>query len=117
RWFRHAPGTAGVASEQSGKTLASSLCFLHRLPSLHTMSVSSTPAADGSASVYRHPGFLSFLVARVASMVATQMQAVVVAWQVYDQTRDAMALAYVGLAQFLPMLLLLMPAGDLIDRF
>lgn len=50
-------------------------------------------------------------------MVATQMQAVVVAWQVYDQTRDAMALAYVGLAQFLPMLLLLMPAGDLIDRF
>lgn len=45
------------------------------------------------------------------------MQAVVVAWQVYDQTRDAMALAYVGLAQFLPMLLLLMPAGDLIDRF
>ena len=28
-----------------------------------------------------------------------------------------MALAYVGLAQFLPMVLLLLPAGDFVDRF
>lgn len=46
-----------------------------------------------------------------------QMQAVVVAWQVYDLTRDPLALAYVGLAQFIPMLCLLMPAGDLSDRY
>ncbi|PKO26633.1 MAG: MFS transporter [Betaproteobacteria bacterium HGW-Betaproteobacteria-9] len=81
------------------------------------MTASSSTPADASESVYRHPGFVSFLIARVAAVVATQVQAVVVAWQVYDQTRDAMALAYVGLAQFLPMLFLLMPAGDLIDRF
>ncbi|MFT4240817.1 MAG: MFS transporter [Acidovorax sp.] len=68
-------------------------------------------------SVYRHSGFLSFLAARVVAMVATQVQAVVVAWQVYDLTREPLALAYVGLAQFLPMLCLLLPAGDLIDRF
>ena len=43
---------------------------------------------------------------------AQQMQAVVVAWQVYDITRQPISLAYVGLAQFLPMLLLLIPAGD-----
>lgn len=48
--------------------------------------------------------------------LAQQMQAVIVAWQVYDITRDPMALAYVGLAQFLPMLLLLIPAGDWADR-
>ena len=47
---------------------------------------------------------------------AQQMQAVVVAWQVYDITREPISLAYVGLAQFLPMLLLLIPAGDLADR-
>ena len=47
---------------------------------------------------------------------AQQMQAVVVAWQVYGITRDPISLAYVGLAQFLPMLLLLIPAGDLADR-
>lgn len=77
------------------------------------------PEADTTpcTSVYRHAGFLAFLVARVVAVVATQVQAVVVAWQVYDMTRDPLALAYVGLAQFLPMLCLLLPAGDLIDRF
>lgn len=47
---------------------------------------------------------------------AQQMQAIVVAWQVYDITRDPLSLALVGLAQFIPMLLLLVPAGDLSDR-
>ncbi len=68
-------------------------------------------------SVYRNPGFTAFLVARVVAVVATQVQAVVVAWQVYDLTGQPLALAYVGLAQFLPMLCLLLPAGDLIDRY
>lgn len=68
-------------------------------------------------SVYRNSGFTAFLIARVVAVLATQVQAVVVAWQVYDLTRQPLALAYVGLAQFLPMLLLLLPAGDLIDRF
>ncbi|HRL54151.1 MAG TPA: MFS transporter [Acidovorax temperans] len=67
--------------------------------------------------MYRHPGFLAFISARLMAVFATQIQAVVVAWQVYDLTRDPLALAYVGLAQFLPMLCLLLPAGDLIDRF
>ena len=74
-------------------------------------------AAKPSASIYRHPGFLAFISARLMAVFATQIQAVVVAWQVYDLTRDPLALAYVGLAQFLPMLCLLLPAGDLIDRF
>ena len=66
--------------------------------------------------MYRHAGFVAFLAARLMAVFATQVQAVVVAWQVYDLTRQPLALAYVGLAQFLPMLLLLLPAGDLIDR-
>ena len=74
-------------------------------------------AAKPSASIYRYPGFLAFISARLLAVFATQIQAVVVAWQVYDLTRDPLALAYVGLAQFLPMLCLLLPAGDLIDRF
>lgn len=68
-------------------------------------------------SVYQERGFAAFLVARVAAVLAVQIQAVVVAWQVYDLTNDPMSLAYVGLAQFIPMLILLLPAGDLIDRF
>jgi MFS family permease len=60
---------------------------------------------------------LSFLLSRLAAVFAMQIQAIVVAWQVYDITRDPMALAYVGLAQFLPMVVLLLPAGDFVDRF
>ena len=67
--------------------------------------------------LFRNSGFLNFLLARIVAVCATQIQAVVVAWQVYDLTRSPMALAYVGLAQFLPMLCLLPVAGDLIDRF
>ncbi len=82
---------------------------------------SPAPGADAPppapANVYRHAGFVAFLLARVVAVVATQVQAVVVAWQVYDLTHDPLALAWVGLAQFLPMLCLLVPAGDLIDRF
>src|SRR5690606_12633428 len=78
----------------------------------------STPDVSAlPASIYRQPGFLPFLISRVLAMFAVQILAVVVVWQVYDMTRDPLSLAYVGLAQFIPMLLLLMPAGDLIDRY
>lgn len=78
--------------------------------------MSSAPAPSPT-SIYRHAGFTNFLIARLLAVLATQIQAVVVAWQVYDLTREPIALAYVGLAQFIPMLVLLLPAGDLIDRF
>lgn len=77
----------------------------------------SSATAPSPTSLYRHAGFTNFLVARLLAVLATQIQAVVVAWQVYDLTREPIALAYVGLAQFIPMLVLLLPAGDLIDRF
>lgn len=67
--------------------------------------------------VYRQPGFVSFLVSRLCAVFATQIQAIVVAWQVYAITHDPLTLGYVGLAQFLPMVLLLLPAGDVVDRF
>ncbi|MDX9874361.1 MAG: MFS transporter [Spongiibacteraceae bacterium] len=77
-----------------------------------TISVAAT-----EPRVYRQKGFLPFLLGRLSSTFAMQIQAVVVAWQVYDITREPMSLAYVGLAQFIPMLLLLLPAGDIVDRF
>ena len=54
---------------------------------------------------------------RLAAMFAMQIQAIVVAWHMYDMTRHPLTLAYVSLAQFIPMVLLLLPAGDLLDRF
>lgn len=35
----------------------------------------------------------------------------------YDLTREPLSLAYVGMAQFIPMVILLLPAGDMLDRY
>ena len=78
--------------------------------------LSATAPHTPHSSALRQPGFMPFLGARMLGFFAQQMQAIVVAWQVYDITRDPLSLALVGLAQFLPMLVLLVPAGDLSDR-
>jgi MFS family permease len=58
----------------------------------------------------------AYLSVRFATSFGTQIQSVAVGLQVYDLTRDPVALGYVGLAIFLPMLLLVLPAGDMADR-
>jgi MFS family permease len=45
-----------------------------------------------------------------------QMLAVAVGWQVYDLTRSALDLGLVGLAQFLPSVVLLLAVGHVADR-
>ena len=57
-----------------------------------------------------------YLTVRFATSFGTQIQSVAIGLQVYDLTRDPVALGYVGLAIFLPMLLLVLPAGDMADR-
>ncbi len=48
---------------------------------------------------------------------AVQILSVAVGWQVYDITRDPFDLGLVGLAQFLPALLLVLVTGFVADRF
>ncbi len=76
------------------------------------------PRATGPRSTDREErGFAAFLAARFLSNVAVQMQGVAVGWQVYELTGNPLDLGLVGLAQFLPLLLLSLPAGHLVDRF
>ena len=74
-------------------------------------------SADANASVMRHRPFRLFWLSRSLATLSFQALAVAVAWQIYSLSGRAMDLAYVGLAQFLPMLLLTLPAGQLADRF
>ncbi len=60
---------------------------------------------------------LLFLAARFFGVLASQVQSVAVGYQVYELTRDPMALGFVGLAQFLPMFALTLVAGDVADRY
>ncbi|GBQ61493.1 major facilitator superfamily transporter [Ameyamaea chiangmaiensis NBRC 103196] len=65
----------------------------------------------------RLPGFVSFLSGRGLSALANQMQAVAVGWQIYALTHKALSLGLVGLAQFLPLTLLVFVAGHAVDHF
>jgi len=68
-------------------------------------------------SLLRHPDFRLYWSIRLCSMMAFQMLAVAVGWQVYDLTGSVLALGYVGLAGFLPSLLLVFVIGQVADRF
>lgn len=80
----------------------------------------SMPApADSRAGriAFTHPGFVLFQIARFLIVAAVEMQAVAVGWQVYDITKRALDLGLVGLAQFLPGILLFLVSGHASDRF
>jgi MFS family permease len=56
-------------------------------------------------------------IAVAAMSVAGQMADVAVGWQVYAIHRNPLDLGLIGLAEFLPLPLLALPAGTLADRF
>jgi MFS family permease len=73
--------------------------------------------AAGKDSVFREPSYLRFWFARICSTISFQVAAVAVGWQMYALTHSTFALGMVGLAQFLPMLCLMLVVGHVADRF
>ena len=75
------------------------------------------PKKHARSLLAEHPAFRLFWCARTASALSFQMQAVAVGWQIYELTHSTFQLGMVGLAQFLPMVLLTLPAGHAADRY
>ena len=69
------------------------------------------------SSLRSHRPFALYWVSRVSSMIALQMQAVAVAWQMYDITHNPLDLGLVGLIQFIPAILFVLIAGHIADRY
>jgi MFS family permease len=67
-------------------------------------------------SPLRHRDFSLLLVVLVTETFALQMAFVAIGWQVYSVRENPLDLGIVGLAEFLPLLLLALPAGHLADR-
>jgi len=75
------------------------------------------PDSDrGAFGVLRHTSFVRFMAARLLATLAAQMQTVAVGWQVYAITRDPLDLGLIGLSQFLPFIVLVLPAGQVADH-
>ena len=70
----------------------------------------------GLREALRHRDYRRYALGRFFATLAWQMLGVAVGWQVYAITKDPLDLGFVGLAQFLPFLALVMPGGQLADR-
>jgi MFS family permease len=64
----------------------------------------------------RVPAFRLYIVGLFSLTLATQMQAVVVGWQMYAATHDPLALGLIGLAEALPFISLALFAGHTADH-
>lgn len=67
-------------------------------------------------SAFRHRDFTLFWLSLLATGFAMTMATVAIGWQVYSVRENPLDLGLVGLAEFLPLLLLALPAGSLADR-
>ena len=70
-----------------------------------------------SSNAFHHRPYVSYMLALGAAGFAVQIMSVSVGWQVYDLTRDPLDLGFVGLAQFLPALLMVLVTGLVADKF
>src|SRR6185295_7066627 len=67
-------------------------------------------------AAWRLPSFRRYFAGNMILILGWQMQKVAIGWEIYERTHSAMALAYAGLAQFLPQLLFMLLAGHVTDR-
>ena len=68
-------------------------------------------------SLRQHRPFTLYWLLTACSSSANQIMSVALGWRVYELTGEALDLGLVGLVQFLPALLLALPAGHAVDRY
>ena len=73
--------------------------------------------ASDAFAVLRIPFMRTFALGRIASVVGVQIISTAVGWELYERTRSAWSLALVGVFELVPVLVLVLPAGNAIDRF
>lgn len=69
----------------------------------------------GPYASLRIKDFRSFITARFCITLAIQIQSVVVAWQVYEITKDPLSLGLIGLAEAVPSITVSLYAGHVAD--
>ncbi|MBV9304368.1 MAG: MFS transporter [Acidobacteriaceae bacterium] len=79
---------------------------------MHATSSEST----SSRAAFRYPNFRYYMSSRFLTTTSSEMQSVAVGWQIYEITHRPLDLGLVGLAQFLPGILLFLIAGHTADR-
>ena len=122
-WTRTAPGGRGrgvdysvSASSGSGGSNGGSAATRGIIPAVPEPRSPPMPERNDPYVSLRNRNFLWFVASLVAFTFGTQIQATVVAWQVYALTKDPLSLGLVGLAEALPFIGAALYAGHVADR-
>lgn len=65
----------------------------------------------------RLPFVRAFAAGRVVAVLGSQVLHTAAGWELYERTGDELALGLVGLVEIIPVLVLMLPAGNICDRF
>ena len=76
----------------------------------------STDTRSPARQALSHRDFARYASARLTATLSWQMLDVVLNYQVWKLTESKFALGFIGLSQFLPFVLLLLPGGQMADR-
>ncbi len=95
------------------KTLANTRAA--RGPDHHPSDPDRDPDPDPYAA-FRLADFRLLISVWLLMSLTVRMQVVALGWDIYERTGSALAVGYVGLALFVPTLLLFLPAGQIADR-
>ncbi len=74
-------------------------------------------AQSNPYAVFRLPNYRRYFAGNILGIIAHQMLTLAVGWEIYERTGSKLKLGYIGLAQYLPILLFTLPAGQIADRF
>ncbi|MBL8205498.1 MAG: MFS transporter [Blastocatellia bacterium] len=77
----------------------------------------SDEAKRSAYAVFRLPNYRRYFTGNILGIIAHQMLTLAVGWEIYERTGSKLKLGYIGLAQYLPILLFTLPAGQIADRF
>ena len=75
------------------------------------------PATHDPIAALRSRDFRLYLVGNFVVTVGHQMQTTAIGWELYERTNNAFNLGLVGLVQMIPVILLVLHAGHVADRF
>jgi MFS family permease len=75
------------------------------------------PDAHDPYAALRHRDYRLLLAGTVLSGLGSEVQATAIGWEVFERTGRNDLIAYVGLVQVIPVLLISLPAGQAADRY
>jgi MFS family permease len=74
-------------------------------------------ATQDAYAVLRYPDFFRYLIGRFTASLGQQTLVVAIDWELYQRTKSALPLMFVGLSIMIPMILCTVPAGHFADTF